>query len=58
MGSAYGGLGNIDRAVAWYKKGLEERAPNMTYMRVNVTWDAVRADPRFQALLRQMNFPE
>ena len=28
MGVAYGGLGDIDRAVAWYQKGMEERAPN------------------------------
>ena len=57
MGNAYGGLGDIDRAMAWYQKGMEERAPNMIYMKVNVEWDAARGDPRFQALLRQMNFP-
>jgi len=57
MGSAYGGLGDIDRAVSWYQQGMEERAPNMIYMKVGVPWDPVRADPRFQALLRQMNFP-
>ena len=57
MGNAYGGLGNIDRAVAWYQKGLEERAPNMVYMKVGAPSDTARADPRFQALLRQMNFP-
>ena len=57
MGTAYGGLGDIDRAIAWYEKGLEERAPNMVYLRVSVQSDAVRGDPRFQALLRQMNFP-
>ena len=58
MGNAYGGLGDIDRAIAWYEKGMEERAPNMIYMKVSPTFDAARADPRFHALLRQMNFPE
>jgi hypothetical protein len=57
MGAAYGGLGDIDRAIAWYQKGMEERAPNMVYLKVSVMMDAVRGDPRFQALLRQMNFP-
>jgi hypothetical protein len=57
MGSADGALGDIDRAIAWYDKGMEERAPTMIYMKVGVQWDAARADPRFQALLRQMNFP-
>ena len=57
MGNAYGGLGDLDRAIAWYEKAVEERAPNMVYMKVGAAWDAVRGDPRFQALLRQMNFP-
>jgi hypothetical protein len=30
----------------------------MIYMKVGVMFDSARADPRFQALLRQMNFPE
>ena len=40
-----------------YQKGMEERAPNMLYMKVGAPWDTARGDPRFQALLRQMNFP-
>jgi hypothetical protein len=58
MGNAYGGLGDIARATAWYKKGLEERAPNMLYMKAGAAWDSARADPRFQAVLHQMNFPD
>lgn len=57
MGNAYGALGDMDRAIAWYRKGMDERAPNMVYMKVGAPSDAARADPRFQALLRQMNFP-
>src|ERR1700730_15878022 len=26
MGTAYGGVGDIDRAIAWGRKGMEERA--------------------------------
>src|SRR6185295_12959900 len=37
MGGAYSGLGDIDRAIGWYEKGLEDRAPNMTYLKVGVT---------------------
>jgi eukaryotic-like serine/threonine-protein kinase len=58
MGNAYGALSDIDRAIAWYQKGMEERAPNMAYMKVGAPSDFARADRRFQALLRQMNFPE
>ena len=57
MAFAYGGLGDTDRAAAWYEKAVEERAPNMIYMKVSATSGSMRNDPRFQALLRQMNFP-
>jgi len=59
MGAAYVGLGDIERAISWYQKGLEERSPNMVYMKVGPgQWDSVRGDPRFQPILRQMNFPK
>jgi serine/threonine-protein kinase len=57
IGNAYVGLGDIDHAVAWYQKGMEERSPNMLYMKDNVIVDPLRADPRFHTLLSQMNFP-
>ena len=57
MGQVYGELGEVDRAIEWYKQGLEERSPSMIYMKAGVPWDAARGDPRFQAMLRQMNFP-
>jgi len=57
MGNAYGAVGDVDRSIAWYQKGMEERAPNMLYMKVGAPWDTARGDPRFQARLRQMNFP-
>jgi len=44
--------------VAWYQKGMEERSPNMLYIKDNVTVDPLRADSRFQTLLSQMNFPK
>jgi hypothetical protein len=58
MGQVYGGLGDLNRAMEWFQKGLDERSPNMIYMKAGVPWDPVRRDPRFQAMLRQMNFPE
>ena len=57
MGNAYGGVGDIDRAVEWFEKAFEERSPNMIYMKQGPPQDFARADPRFQALLRRMNFP-
>jgi serine/threonine-protein kinase len=57
MGEAFAGLGDVNRAVEWYRRGLEERSPNMIYLKVSPFADPVRGDPRFQELLRQMNFP-
>jgi serine/threonine-protein kinase len=57
MSNAYGAVGDVDRAIEWCRKGLEERAPNMVYMKVGPPWDPIRGDPRFQAMIRDMNFP-
>jgi eukaryotic-like serine/threonine-protein kinase len=58
MANIYGALGDIDRAMAWYQRGLDERSPNMIYMKSGPTFDAARSDPRFQKLLDRMNFPQ
>jgi hypothetical protein len=57
MGGAYVGVGDIDRAMTWYQRGFDERAPNMLYMKVAPQSDGARGDPRFQALLQRMRFP-
>jgi len=57
MAPAYGGVGDMDRALEWMERGLNERAPNMIYAKVAPIWDFGRGNPRFEALLRRMNFP-
>jgi serine/threonine protein kinase len=57
MGNVYGALGDIDRAMDWYQKGFDERSPNMIYMKSGPPSDAARSHPRYQKLLRLMNFP-
>ena len=57
MGNAYGGVGDVDRAMEWFEKGYQERAPNMIYLKQGAPSDFARAHPRFQALFRRMNFP-
>lgn len=42
----------------WLEKGFEVRASGMTYLKVDPLYDPMRSDPRFQALLRRMNFPQ
>src|SRR4029077_14017072 len=33
MGEAYAGVGDVKRSLDWYQQGVEERAPNMIYLR-------------------------
>lgn len=57
MAGAYDGLGEIDRAIAWLEQAIAERTPNVVYLKVAANLDALRNDPRFQAVLRRMTFP-
>jgi hypothetical protein len=46
-----------DIAIQWLEKGYDHRAPLMLSL-LHSDWDPLRSDPRFQDLLRRMNFPE
>lgn len=53
----YVGLGEKDEALRWLKEGYRVRDANMVLWKVWPGWDPLRADPRFQDLLRRMKFP-
>lgn len=52
------GLGQRDQAVELLGKALEEHDQDIIYLKVFHIFDPVRSDPRFQDLLRRMNFPQ
>ena len=52
------GLGDHDQAISWLQQAAEERDGLLPYLNVWFLWDALRDDPRFQDLLRRMNFPQ
>lgn len=52
----YLGLGDVDQAFDWLQKGLEERSFWNIFLKVDPVYDAIRPDPRFQALLRTLDF--
>jgi len=50
--------GEKDRALDWLEIAYQERMQNLVYLNVYPRWDPLRDDPRFQDLVRRMNFPK
>jgi tetratricopeptide (TPR) repeat protein len=53
----YAVAGDYPRALDWLEKAYDDRDPNMPYIGCMPFFDPLRAEPRFQALLRKMNLP-
>ncbi len=52
------GLEDYDRALSLLQEGAQEQEPLMTFINQTPLVDPLRSDPRFQALLQRMNFPQ
>ena len=52
----YAALGDKDRALQALEKAFAEREP-MAWLNVDPEWDSIRADPRFQDLVRRVGLP-
>ena len=46
-----------NRIFDWLERAYEERSANLCFVNVEPAFDNVRSDPRFQDLVRRMNFP-
>jgi tetratricopeptide (TPR) repeat protein len=55
--AAYVGV-NEDEALTWLERAYEEHHQGMVDINAYPGLDALRSEPRFQALLRRMNFPQ
>jgi serine/threonine protein kinase/tetratricopeptide (TPR) repeat protein len=55
---AYAALGEKDQAFARLDQAYAEHAFQMGSLRVDPALDPLRSDPRFQELVRKMNFPQ
>ena len=51
--SVYSGLGDREQAINWLRKAYEEHSTEMIYLRTP-TWDNLRSDPRFIALMHDV----
>jgi len=48
------GLGNTAAALDWAERAYAERRGWLAYLKVNPIFDPLRAEPRFEALVRRM----
>jgi TolB-like protein/Tfp pilus assembly protein PilF len=55
---AYTSLGQHDQAITWLERAYEEHDQWMVFANSYPGLDRLRSEPRFQALMRRMNFPQ
>ena len=58
IASVYAGLGDSNTACEWLDRAYEERDGQLIFIGQWPWFQHLRSDPRFQALLRRMNFPQ
>ena len=51
-------LGRYEEALAALEQEYEARKPRLPWINVHPMYEGLRSDPRFQDLLRRMNFPD
>ena len=54
FGIAYAGLGDKDQAFQWLERSLQDRAWEITYLKVDPNMDGLRSDPRFNDLVKRV----
>jgi tetratricopeptide (TPR) repeat protein len=58
IATVYASLGEKDKAFEYLEKAYEEKSSDLPYfLKADLRVDNLRSDPRFQDLMRRMNFP-
>jgi TolB-like protein/DNA-binding winged helix-turn-helix (wHTH) protein/Tfp pilus assembly protein PilF len=57
LGAGYSFLDEKNSAFRWLGQAYDKRSPGLSFIKVDPRLDPLRSDPRFQDLLRRMNFP-
>ena len=54
----YNALGEREETLAWLERGFERRDAKMAFLKVDLKWNNLRGDARFQDLMRRVGFPQ
>jgi hypothetical protein len=52
----YAGLGDKKEALDWIEKAYENQDPWLIYLKIDPTYNSIRSEPRFKALLSKVGF--
>lgn len=55
---AYASLGEKEKALDYLEQAYQYKSTNMISIKTSPWFDDLRDEPRFQAILKKMNFPE
>jgi TolB-like protein/DNA-binding winged helix-turn-helix (wHTH) protein/Tfp pilus assembly protein PilF len=58
LAALYAHSGNKERAIQFLQLSYEQRSPRLTWINAQSTWDSLRSDPKFQEIIRKMQFPK
>ena len=56
-GEIYAQLGMVEEALDALENAYRTRDPGMAYIAVDAFLDPLRNDPRFEAIVKRLNFP-
>ena len=56
--AVYSEWGDVPKALAWLDKSMRLRDPGLEYLRTDPFMDPLRKEPRFQAAVRELKFPD
>ena len=56
--SIYYSFDEVEKVFQWLDRAYENREFFLVSLKVDPGWDSLRSDPRFQRLMKKMNFPE
>jgi len=58
IASVYAASGNEEKALEWLETALEERDPNLTWIKFDGEFKVLEQNPRFQTILQKVGLAE